>query len=311
MSGLRIATRGSKLALWQAEHVKALLQREEPQLEVSLLVLKTTGDRIQDRPLYEVGGKGLFVKEIEEALLSNEADVAVHSMKDLPAAGPKELMLGAVPHREDPRDALLARPGLREAVAAQGLLGLPQGATLGTSSVRRVCQLRLVRPDLQIVPLRGNVDTRLRKLEGGEFDAMVLAMAGLSRLGYGPRIDAALPEDQSLPAVGQGALALQCRGADAATRRRLLRLTDPRAEVTTQAERAFLCHLGGDCRTPLAAHARLMDGVGPGGGAWLELRGLLADETGTRILRGEESGAPGEAEALGQRLAARLLAERG
>lgn len=309
MKDLVIATRGSQLALWQAEHVRALLQQAEPGLGVSLLVLKTSGDRITDRPLHEVGGKGLFTKEIEEALLDGRAQVAVHSMKDVPGQGPPGLLLAAVPAREDPRDALLCRPGLREqtARAAAGggpLDGLPEGAAVGTTSLRRVCQLRRLRPDLRFVPLRGNVDSRLRKLDGdtGELDAVVLAVAGLSRLQHGGRIDAALDIDTCLPAVGQGALALQCRADDEESRRRLRRLADPVAEVAVAAERAFLTRLSGSCKTPLAAHGRV-----EGDRVWL--RGLIGAPDGTQVVQDEGwAGAKeGEAARLGEELAARLL----
>lgn len=302
MKSLCIATRGSKLALWQAEHVRALLEAEEPGLAVRLLVLKTQGDQILDRPLQEVGGKGLFTREIEDALLDGRAQLAVHSLKDLPALSPPGLLLGAVPRREDPRDALLCRPGLREAVrqAASPLSALPTGARLGTSSLRRLCQLRRLRPDLAIVPLRGNVDTRLRKIDAGELDAAVLAVAGLARLGHRERIDAVLSTADSLPAVGQGALALQCREDDAAARKLLARLEDPAARVAVDAERAFLGHLGGDCRTPLAAHGTLT-------GDTLTLEGFVADPEGTALVRARVAGPAASAAALGVALAQQLL----
>jgi hydroxymethylbilane synthase len=313
MNDVVIATRGSQLALWQAEHVRALLQQAEPGLGVSLLVLKTTGDRITDRPLHEVGGKGLFTKEIEEALLDGRAQVAVHSMKDMPGQGPPGLVLAAVPAREDPRDALLCRPGLREATAraaARGLplAGLPEGATVGTTSLRRVCQLRRLRPDLRFMPLRGNVDSRLRKLDAdtGELDAVVLAVAGLTRLGYAGRIDAVLDIDTSLPAVGQGALALQCRADDEGSLRRLRRLADPAAEVAVAAERAFLVRLSGSCKTPLAAHGRVV-----GERVWL--RGLIGAPDGTQVVEDEgwSEARETEAERLGAELAERLLGRGG
>jgi hydroxymethylbilane synthase len=298
---LRIATRGSKLALWQAEHVRALLIEQEPGLEVDLLVLKTTGDRVQDRPLQDLGGKGLFTKEIEEALLDGRAGLAVHSMKDLPAEGPEGLCIGAVPRREDPRDALLLRPGLRDAGAPDPLAALPAGARVGTTSLRRACLLRRLRDDLRVEPLRGNVDTRLQRLEAGDLDAIILATAGLSRLGHAGRIDAILAADLFVPAVGQGALALQCRADDGETRARLSRLEDPAARVATDAERAFLRRLEGSCKTPLGAHATLRTGV-------LGLDGFICDEDGGRFRRAQVAGLSEDAEELGRSLADQLLA---
>ncbi len=308
MSELRIATRGSPLALWQANHVRDRLMQVAPGLWVELLVLKTTGDRITDRPLSEVGGKGLFTKEIEEALLDGRAGVAVHSMKDMPSESPPGLCIGAVPHREDPRDALLLRPELRghwtQESADGPLSALPKGAVLGTSSLRRMCQLRRLRPDLHIVPLRGNVDTRLRKLEAGEMDAMVLAVAGLARLGHRERIDAALSLTDSLPAVGQGALSLQCRENDAATRALLAQLHDDAAGVAVTAERAFLRRMQGDCKTPLAGYATLS-------GDEVLLDGLVGRPDGGEILREQVRGPRADAERLGMELADRLLARGG
>jgi hydroxymethylbilane synthase len=302
MSRIRIATRGSKLALWQAEHVSALLRAREPELTVELVVLKTRGDKIQDRALSEVGGKGLFVKEIEEALLDGRADVAVHSLKDLTSEVPPELTIAAVPEREDPRDALLVRPGLDAASVAS----LPSGARVGTSSLRRVCQLRARRSDLAIEPLRGNVDTRLGKLERGELDAIVLAYAGLRRLGFGDRITAALSTEESLPAIGQGALAIECRRDDAATVARLAALDDPRTHRAVDAERGFLARLEGDCKTPLAAYATLDEKS-----ERLAIEGLIGAPDGSRILRARLEGAVADAVALGRALAERLLADGG
>ena len=296
---LRIATRGSKLALWQAHHVRDRLVAAEPGLVVELLVLKTMGDKIQDRPLSEVGGKGLFVKEIEEALLDGRADVAVHSMKDLPAELAPGLVLAAVPVREDPRDALLVRPGLRGHV--ERVEDLPAGARVGTSSLRRVCVLKAMRPDLVVEALRGNVDTRLKKLDEDQLDAIVLAVAGLSRLGFGDRIAARLDVKRSVPAIGQGALAIECRDGDEATLARLKRLDDEATATTTRAERAFLGRLGGTCRTPLAAHATLR-------GDALELDGLVGRPDGTLVLREAITGPASEAARLGVQLAERLIA---
>ena len=294
---LRIATRGSKLALWQAHHVRDWLTSRDPALTVELVVLKTTGDKILDRPLSEVGGKGLFVKEIEEAILDGRADLAVHSMKDLPAELAPGLSVAAVPPREDPRDALLVRPGLQ----ASRIQDLPQGARVGTSSLRRVCLLKSLRPDLDVRMLRGNVDTRLRRLDEGEMDAIVLAAAGLNRLGFAERIAAVLPIDVSLPAIGQGALAVESRSDDAATRSRLADFNDAATATCTTAERAFLGRLGGSCRTPLAAHAVLE-------GQRLQVDGLVGRPDGTLILRERGAGDATDAAALGVHLAERLLA---
>ena len=293
---IRIATRGSALALWQANWVRDRLMADDPHLTVELLVLKTRGDKILDRALSEVGGKGLFVKEIEEALLDGRAEVAVHSMKDLPAEIPVGLMLGAVPEREDARDALLVAPKH----AAKDVASLPQGARVGTSSLRRVCQLKARRPDLEIVPLRGNVDTRVRKVDAGELDAIVLACAGLKRLGHGARITAALSTAESLPAIGQGALAIECRVDDPETLARLQRLDHRVTAHAVAAERAFLARLQGDCKTPLAAHATV-------DGARLSLEGLVGAPDGSKILRHVLEGTTEDAAALGTALAEELL----
>jgi hydroxymethylbilane synthase len=329
---LCIATRGSKLALWQAEYIRTELQRREPGLRVELLVLKTQGDRVLDRALSEIGGKGLFTKEIEDALLDGRAQIAVHSMKDLPAHGPPGLLVAAVPERADPRDALLLAPAhahlaadLPAALAATTLLQrLPAGARLGTSSLRRVCQVRRLRPDLTIVPLRGNVDTRLRKLHEGELDAAVLAAAGLSRLGFAAHIAACFAATEMMPACGQGALAVQCRTDDPRTLARLGALADWSTTAATAAERAFSLRLGGSCQTPLGAHAQLAqkidevpaDAAAPGT-VRLRLAGMVGSVDGTRVLRGEREGlvqlghlpeVPGGAE-LGTALAEELLAQ--
>jgi hydroxymethylbilane synthase len=294
---IKIATRGSALALWQAEWVKAQLIAREPELSVELVVLKTRGDKIQDRALAEVGGKGLFVKEIEEALLDGRAQVAVHSMKDLPGDIPDALEIGAVPEREDARDALVVAPSL----AARDVASLPAGTRVGTSSLRRICQLRARRPDLALVPLRGNVDTRVRKVDAGELDAIVLACAGLKRLGYGARITAPLGFEESLPAIGQGALAIECRRDDAGTRARLAPLKHAATEQAVTAERAFLQRLAGDCKTPLAAHAVVT-------GDRVRIVGLVGATDGSELLRDELSGAASDAELLGRMLAEKLVA---
>jgi hydroxymethylbilane synthase len=292
----RIATRGSALALWQANHVRDHLLALDRALEVELLVLKTRGDKILDRALSEVGGKGLFVKEIEEALLDGRAELAVHSMKDLPAELSAGLMLGAVPIREDPRDALVVRPGLR----ADSIRALPRGARVGTSSLRRLCQLKALRPDVEVVPLRGNVDTRLSRLDAGDLDAAILACAGLIRIGRGDRIAAALSIEESLPAVGQGALAIECRSDDTITRVRLQALEHAATRVAIEAERAFLSRLGGGCQTPLGALATLT-------GEQLVLEGFVGEPDGRRLLRQRAMGTKGEAEDLGLTVAERLL----
>jgi hydroxymethylbilane synthase len=292
---LRIATRGSKLALWQAEHIRERLCALDPALHVDLVVVKTRGDLIVDRPLSEVGGKGLFIKEVEEALLDGRADLAVHSLKDLTSDVPAELTLGAIPERADARDALVVRPG----VAAQAVEDLPDGARVGTSSLRRLSQLKARRPDLVIVPLRGNVDTRLAKLDAGEMEAIVLACAGLQRLGLGGRITAVLSVEESLPAIGQGALAIECRTADSAVRERLTALEHRSTRLAVEAERAFLAALHGDCKTPMAAHAIVE-------GEHLRLIGMLANPDGTNPRRGEREGAATDGPTLGRSLAAEL-----
>ncbi|HUJ62308.1 MAG TPA: hydroxymethylbilane synthase [Kofleriaceae bacterium] len=289
-----IATRGSELALWQAHHVEARLRQGG--VEVELSVIKTSGDRIQDVPLAKVGGKGLFVKEIEQALAERTADLAVHSMKDVPAELAPGLAIAAVSAREVPNDALCAR-------APTTLDELPRGATVGTSSMRRQCQLLARRPDLRIEMLRGNVPTRIRKLDAGQFDAVVLAAAGLTRLGMADRITQRLPIELSIPAVAQGVLAIEIRADDARVRA-LARaaLHDPTTEAHVAAERAFLAKMGGSCQTPLAAHA-----VDDAGG--LHVIGMCGMPDGSRILRAEVRGPRADAARLGERLGDDLLAQ--
>jgi len=292
-----IATRGSQLALWQAEHVKARLIAVSPALEVSFNVIKTQGDKILDVPLAKVGGKGLFVKEIEQALIDETADVAVHSMKDVPAELEPGLSLAAVSSREVPWDALCARAPVTVAT-------LPKGARVGTSSMRRQCQLLAVRPDLQIAMLRGNVPTRIKKLDDGEFDAIILAAAGLTRLGMGDRITQLLPLEISIPACAQGVLGLETRGHDFLTGELIRRaIHDSAEERRIAAERAFLARMGGSCQTPLAAHA--MDREGGG----LRVVGMCGMPDGSKILRAEIGGTVEEAELLGRKLAEDLLAQ--
>lgn len=290
---IRIGTRGSLLALWQAEHVKARL--EAAGHVVALEVITTTGDKLLDRRLELVGGKGAFLKEIEEALLARAVDLAVHSLKDVPTALPEGLRLCAFLERADPRDALLSRDG-------RGLHALPPGARVGTTSLRRQAQLRALRPDLEILDLRGNVDTRVRKLREGRFDAILLAMAGLIRLGRAHEITEALEADTLLPAPGQGAIALECRSDDAAVASAVASLHHAPTAAAVGAERAFLARLGGGCNVPLGAFAE------PEADGGLRLRALVARVDGSAVVRGERLGS--DPLGLGRGLAEELL-ERG
>jgi hydroxymethylbilane synthase len=291
---LRIGTRGSKLALAQSEWVKKRIEGQHPHAQVQLVRIKTTGDKILDSPLAKIGGKGLFVKEIEEALLNERVDLAVHSMKDVPAALPEGLILASFPEREDPHDAFVSIDYLE-------LDQLPQGARVGTGSLRRAAQLLHVRPDLELLPLRGNVDTRLRKLEAGEFQGIILAAAGMRRLGFEDRISQVLPTEQILPAIGQGALGLEVRRDDEETIGLINFLNDEETQVTVEAERAFLKELEGGCQVPIAAFSRL-------GGGRLDLEGMVAELDGSKIIRDRITGARNEGEDMGIRLARRLLA---
>jgi hydroxymethylbilane synthase len=295
MSPLRIATRESPLALWQAEHVQARLRAAHPGLEVSLVPMTTTGDQLLSGPLSQSGGKGLFVKELEAALLEGRADLAVHSMKDVPAQQPAGLAVVAYLEGEDPRDAFVSNHHA-------SLASLPPGARLGTASLRRQVQARRLRPDLQIEVLRGNVGTRLRKLDEGRHDAILLACAGLMRLGLEARIRERLDPEQFVPAIGQGIVGIECRADDARTRVLLAPLHDAASALRLAAERSFNARLGGACQAPIAGHAtRLADGR-------LRLVGLVGTPDGSRLLREEIIGAPAEASAMGERLADRLLA---
>jgi hydroxymethylbilane synthase len=293
---LVIGTRGSALALWQAHHVKARLEATQPGIVVELEVIRTTGDAILDVPLSEVGGKALFVKEIEQALLDGRADLAVHSMKDVPSELAPGLVLAATSTRENPHDALVSSSGAT-------LATLPAGARVGTSSLRRQCALLAARPDLQIRMLRGNVPTRLAKLDAGDFDAVVLAAAGLVRLGFASRISEELSPAVCLPAVAQGVLGLETRAGDdevmALTR---AAMHDAREARRIEAERSFLLRLGGSCQTPLAAHA-VYDGD------QLVVDGMCGTPDGTRVLRAQVRGAPADAVALGAQLGDALLAK--
>jgi hydroxymethylbilane synthase len=296
-SSLVIGTRGSKLALWQAEWIQARLKAIAPDLSVTLRKIKTSGDKILDVPLAAIGGKGLFVKEIEEALLREEIDLAVHSMKDVPTVLPDGLEIICVPVREDPRDVLISREGQR-------LDGLPKGARVGTSSLRRQAQLLHHRPDLKVQMLRGNLDTRLRKVRDGEFDAIVLAAAGLTRMGWLSEVTEFLPYEISLPAIGQGALGLEGRRDDAFVRKLVSTLNHLPTRTAVMAERALLERLEGGCQVPIAAHATIADDI-------LILDGLIASVDGQRLLRERIQGPSSEARALGVQLAERLLARGG
>lgn len=293
-SRLRIATRKSPLALWQAEHVAARLRGAHPGLGVELVGMSTQGDRILDSPLARVGGKGLFVKELEVALLDGRADLAVHSMKDVPVEFPDGLHLPVILEREDPRDAFVSTAYAR-------FEDLPHGARVGTSSLRRQCQLAARRPDLVIESLRGNVNSRLAKLDAGQFDAIILAAAGLKRLGFEQRIRCALEPEVSLPAIGQGAIGIECRRGDARVEALIAVLDDPDTHLRLTAERALNTRLKGGCQVPIAGHA-ILDGDG------LWLRGLVGEPDGSRTLRAEVRGPAAEAETLGVQLAEQLLA---
>jgi hydroxymethylbilane synthase len=289
---LRIGTRGSKLALWQAEHIRARLLQEAG-VETELAVIKTAGDQFASAAIPEVGVKGIFIKEIEDALLEERVDLAVHSMKDVPTATPRGLCFPAITKREDPRDCVVSRSG-------KALVELPAGATVGTSSLRRQSQVLHFRRDLRVTNLRGNVDTRLRKLDAGEMDAIVVARAGLERLGFASRITETLPPELMLSAVGQGALAIEVRERDSATREMLARLDDADSRAVVTAERALLAELEGGCQVPLGAWARIEEGR-----MRMDARVLSAD--GSEAIHRQTEGAPREAEQIGRRLARELL----
>jgi len=290
---LRIATRKSPLAVWQAEHVAGELRRLHPGLDVELVTMTTQGDRILDAPLARIGGKGLFVKELEVALLEDRADIAVHSVKDVPMELPEHLELPVILEREDPLDAFVSNE-------FASIDGLPEGARVGSSSLRRQCQLRARRPDLVVTDLRGNVNTRLAKLDAGEYHAILLAAAGLKRLGFDQRIRARLDPEESLPAVGQGAIAIECREGDSEVGALIAGLNHRDTSDRVRAERAFNRRLEGGCQVPLAAHAVL-------DGNELRLRGLVGAVDGSRILHAKTSGPREDAEALGVALAVDLL----
>ncbi|MCQ4279647.1 hydroxymethylbilane synthase [Pseudomonas stutzeri] len=290
---IRIATRKSALALWQAEYVKARLEAAHPHITVSLVPMVSRGDKLLDAPLAKIGGKGLFVKELETALMENEADIAVHSMKDVPMEFPEGLGLYCICEREDPRDAFVSNH-------YENFDALPSGAVVGTSSLRRQAQLLARRPDLKIQFLRGNVNTRLAKLDAGEYDAIILAAAGLIRLGFGERIRASISVEDSLPAGGQGAVGIECRTGDTELHELLQCMNDPHTALRVTAERALNRHLNGGCQVPIACYAVLE-------GDQLWLRGLVGQPDGALLLRAEGRAPNAEAEALGVRIAEELL----
>jgi len=275
MAALRIGSRGSQLALWQANHIAALLREQGHKVELE--IIRTTGDKITDVSLAQVGTKGMFTKEIEEALAEGRVDLAVHSLKDLPTEVPPGFELAAITRREDPRDVLLSQKH-------DGLSHLPQGARVGTSSLRRQAQLKVLRPDLEIQPLRGNVDTRLRKLESGEFDAIILAAAGLRRLGRTELVREFIPAETMCPAAGQGALGIEIRAGESTTRQHLRFLDDAAARTATSCERALLHQLGGGCQVPIGAFAEAR-------GQSLHLTAVVAHPDGSRVLREAQEGA--------------------
>jgi hydroxymethylbilane synthase len=293
MKILKIATRQSPLALWQAEHIRARLEALHADLKVELVTFVTQGDKILDTPLAKIGGKGLFVKELEAALLDGRADLAVHSMKDVPMALPEGLSLAVICEREDPLDAFVSN-------TYASFDDLPQGAKVGTSSLRRKSQILKARPDLEIIDLRGNVGTRLSKLDAGLYDAIILASAGLKRLGLAERIRHTLPTEVSLPAVGQGALGLECRAADQAVLELILPLLHRETYVCVRAERAFNAYLEGGCQVPIAGHATLIE-------AQLHIEGRVGSVDGATLLKAELSGTPEQAVELGEMLAQKLV----
>jgi len=290
---VRIATRKSPLALWQAEFVKAELLKYHPDLQIELVKMVTQGDKILDTPLAKVGGKGLFVKELEVGMLEGDADIAVHSMKDVPVEFPEGLHLAVICEREDPRDAFVSNN-------YDSIDDLPHGAKVGTSSMRRECQLRSHRPDLEILSLRGNVNTRLRKLDEGEYDAIILAAAGLIRLGFQERIKHAIDPLFSLPAIGQGAVGIECRTNDKRINDLIAPLNHIETSIRVRAERAMNNRLEGGCQVPIGGFAVLDNGN-------ILLRGLVGKPDGTEIIRGDITGKAEDAETLGTTLADDLL----
>ena len=295
MNSLRIATRQSALALWQAQHVAAQLRAAHPAVAIELVPLSTRGDLILDRPLAAIGGKGLFLKELEVAMLDGRADIAVHSLKDVPMELDAEFALGAVLERADPADAFVS-------VSCERLDALPRGARVGTSSLRRQAQLRALRPDLVVLDLRGNVGTRLAKLDAGDYDAIILACAGLERLGEARRIRSRLEPPHWLPAAAQGAIAIEIRAGDARIAELLSTLDDADTARCVAAERALTRHLQGSCQVPIAAYCVATE-------QGLHLAGLVGNAASGKLLRAEGSGAPGAPDALGHAVAEKLLAQ--
>ncbi|HBA66349.1 MAG TPA: hydroxymethylbilane synthase [Methylococcaceae bacterium] len=294
---IRIATRKSPLALWQAEHVADRLKRAFPGLETELVTMTTKGDKLLDAPLAKVGGKGLFVKELEQGMLEGRADIAVHSMKDVPVEFPDGLHLSVILQREDPTDAFVSNH-------YASLSELPEQPRIGTCSLRRQCQIKEKFPNAEILTLRGNVNTRLAKLDAGEFDAIILASAGLIRLGMQDRIAARLDPSESLPAIGQGAIGIECRSDDTVINELLNRLHDPETHICVSAERAMNARLKGGCQVPIAGFATLQSGT-------LYMRGLVGDPDGSVIYRAERSGPAEQAEQIGVSIAEELLASGG
>jgi hydroxymethylbilane synthase len=290
---IKIGTRGSPLALWQATWIQSLLENANPGLLVELVKIKTSGDKIQDVSLAKIGGKGLFTKEIEESLIRKDTDIAVHSMKDVPVSLPRGLEIAVITQREDPRDALISKDNIK-------LADLPQGAKIGTGSLRRQTQLLSYRPDFNIVPLRGNLDTRLNKLETEGLDAIILAAAGLKRLGMEDRISECIDPDIMLPGIGQGAVGIQLRLNDSFAIMMTMNLDDELTHTALLAERAFLRKLEGGCQVPIGGYATIEDDV-------LTLKGMVGSLDGKKTIRAEKSGEPQDAEYIGKKLGEEIL----
>jgi hydroxymethylbilane synthase len=290
---IRIATRQSRLALWQTEYVADTLRRAHPDVEIEIVPMSTRGDEILDRSLTKVGGKGLFIKELEVAMMEDRADIAVHSMKDVPWDMPEGMRIGAVLQRADPGDAIVAKDG------KDSLSALPRNAVVGTSSLRRQAQILAVRPDLEVKPVRGNVETRLRKLDEGEFDAVILAAAGLKRLGLGGRITGRLQMEECLPAVGQGVIGIECRSGDEDILEALYSIEHGATRRCVNAERGFAEELQASCESPIAAYGEVRDSE-------IFLRGVVATPDGGRVLRGSTRGSPTDGISLGKELATEL-----
>jgi len=294
---LRIGSRGSRLALWQADFIKGIIRAEFPNLKIEISVIRTTGDKIADSPLSRIGGKEMFVKEIEEALLRDEIDIAVHSMKDMPTALPKGLKIGAVAERHDPRDVLVSKDHIK-------FYELPKKATIGTGSIRRQAQLLCLRSDLRILPIRGNVDTRLKKLRNEGFDGIVLALAGLKRMGLESEVTEAFSAEVLVPAPGQGIVAIECREDDKEINEILLQINHRESEIVASAERSFLERLGGSCQVPVGCYAESKEGR-------IRILGLIASPDGGEVIRDEIKGSLDDHKSLGKELAERILEKGG